>query len=204
MRVLLESQKKHIREKKLEDSQRNPQVGDEELRHLNADRRHWNKRLDELESELETEPARIQDIYAIRAQRIEPVWQLSLGRCPEGDVMRWPTIPQHSLIKNGLGYVQPVGVVVSTPALLEAGAAINRNSFRFTVSSWRYAGCGSGNAIPKLMDFRRFATECSEVACRRPAGPDESLTISVPGYDEVLHPDYVVKDGDNPFCLSAK
>ena len=84
MRVLLESQKKHIREKKLEDSQRTFKFGDEELRQLNADRRHWNKRLDELESELETEPARIRDIYAIRAQRIEPVGIVYLWPMSEG------------------------------------------------------------------------------------------------------------------------
>lgn len=84
MRKLLEEQRKHITEKKLADSQRTFQFEDEELRQLNADRRHWNKRLDELESELETEPARIRDIYAIRAQRIEPVGIVYLWPQSEG------------------------------------------------------------------------------------------------------------------------
>lgn len=84
MRVLLESQRKHILEKKLEDSQRILPFRDEELRQLNADRRHWNRRLDELEIELTTEPARIRDIYAIRAKRIEPVGIVYLWPMSEG------------------------------------------------------------------------------------------------------------------------
>jgi hypothetical protein len=81
MRELLESQRKHITEKKLEDSQRTLKFGEEELRQLNADRRHWDNRLDKLEFELETEPARIQDICAIRAKRIEPVGIVYLWPC---------------------------------------------------------------------------------------------------------------------------
>jgi superfamily II DNA or RNA helicase len=84
MRELLESQRKHITEKKLEDSQRTLKFGEEELRQLNADRRHWDSRLDKLEFELETEPARIQDIYAIRAKRIEPVGIVYLWPMSEG------------------------------------------------------------------------------------------------------------------------
>jgi chromosome segregation ATPase len=84
MRTLLESQKKHILEKKLEDSQRVLKFGEEELRQLNADRRHWNNRLDKLETELETEPDRIKDIYRIRAQRIEPVGIVYLWPASEG------------------------------------------------------------------------------------------------------------------------
>jgi DNA polymerase III gamma/tau subunit len=84
MRVLLESQRKHILEKKLEDSQRILPFREEELRQLNADRRHWNRRLDELEIELNTEPARIRDIYAIRAKRIEPVGIVYLWPMSEG------------------------------------------------------------------------------------------------------------------------
>lgn len=84
MRVLLESQRKHIREKKLEDSQRILPFREEELRQLNADRRHWNRRLDELEIELDVEPARIRDIYAIRAKRVEPVGMVYLWPMSEG------------------------------------------------------------------------------------------------------------------------
>jgi superfamily II DNA or RNA helicase len=84
MRTLLESQRKHILEKKLEDSQRVLKFGEEELRQLNADRRHWDNRLDKLENELVTEPDRIKDIYGIRAQRIEPVGIVYLWPASEG------------------------------------------------------------------------------------------------------------------------
>jgi hypothetical protein len=86
MRELLEAQRKHITEKKLEDRQRTLKFGEEELRQLNADRRHWDNRLDKLEFELETEPARIQDIYAIRAKRIEPVGIVYLWPMSEGSL----------------------------------------------------------------------------------------------------------------------
>jgi len=42
----------------------------DELRQFEANRRHWNRRLSELERELETEPARIRDVYEVRARRI--------------------------------------------------------------------------------------------------------------------------------------
>ena len=84
MRLLLESQRKHILDKKLEDSQRTLPFQQEELRQLNADRRHWDRRLAELEAELENEPGRIRDIYSIRAKRIEPVGIVYLWPMSEG------------------------------------------------------------------------------------------------------------------------
>lgn len=53
---------------------------DEERRQLEADRRHWHRRLESLEQELESEPARIRALYDVRAQRIDPV----------GIVYLWP------------------------------------------------------------------------------------------------------------------
>lgn len=59
-----------------------------------------------------------------------------------------------------LGYVQPIGVVVSTPALLEAGAAINRNFVPLHREFLAVlAEDSDGNAIPKLTDFQRLATD---------------------------------------------
>jgi len=113
-----------------------------------------------------------------------------------------PTAVSH---QEWLGYVQPVGVVVSTPALLEAGAAINRN---FVPLHREFLGVlahdSDGNAIPKLTDFQRFATDVLKWRPQDLEGPDESLTISVPGYDEVLHPDYIVKDAGNLLLLVRK
>jgi superfamily II DNA or RNA helicase len=84
MRQLLEVQRTHITEKKRETTQRTFQFEGEELRQFNADRRHWDNRLDQLETEIATEPDRIQDIYAIRAQRIEPVGIVYLWPVSEG------------------------------------------------------------------------------------------------------------------------
>lgn len=40
---------------------------------LEANRRHWDKRLNALAGELEREPARIREVYAVRASRLETV-----------------------------------------------------------------------------------------------------------------------------------
>lgn len=113
-----------------------------------------------------------------------------------------PTALSH---QEWIGYVQPVGVVVSTPALLEAGAAINRNSVPLHREFLAVLPQdGEGNAVPKLTDFPRFATEVLKWRPDDLAVPDEALTISVPGYDEVICPEYIVKDGGNPLLLISK
>jgi hypothetical protein len=45
----------------------------EERREREADRRHWQHRLDRLERELREEPKRIRESYEVRAHRLEPV-----------------------------------------------------------------------------------------------------------------------------------
>ena len=44
-----------------------------EVRQYEADRRAWERRLQAIEQELETEPARITDSYAVRAHRVDPI-----------------------------------------------------------------------------------------------------------------------------------
>ena len=44
-----------------------------ELRQYEADRRAWERRLQAIEQELATEPARIADSYSIRAHRVDPI-----------------------------------------------------------------------------------------------------------------------------------
>ena len=44
-----------------------------EKRQLDADRRHWENRLTQLETEIESEPARIEEGYRVKASRVEPV-----------------------------------------------------------------------------------------------------------------------------------
>jgi hypothetical protein len=80
MREILETQQKHISEtvkriSKLNPNQLRLDFGEieDELLQLDANKRYWAKRLEELREELKTEPARIEDLYNVRARRVEPV-----------------------------------------------------------------------------------------------------------------------------------
>jgi hypothetical protein len=42
-------------------------------RQLDADRRHWERRVAQLDQEIATEPERIEQIYQVKASRVEPV-----------------------------------------------------------------------------------------------------------------------------------
>lgn len=80
MREILETQRKHISETVKRISKLNPDQMrfdfgdvDDELAQLDANKRYWAKRLEELREELKTEPARIEDLYTVKATRVEPV-----------------------------------------------------------------------------------------------------------------------------------
>ena len=45
----------------------------QEARQLNADIRHWRRRLDQFDQELAHEPARVREFYRVRVKRVEPV-----------------------------------------------------------------------------------------------------------------------------------
>ena len=45
----------------------------DETRQIEADMRHWRRRLDRFERDLEREPARVREFYEVRARRVEPV-----------------------------------------------------------------------------------------------------------------------------------
>ena len=87
MREILETQKKHIastveRQEKMDARQLRLEFGDDEneLWQLEANKRHWVKRLDMIDGELKSEPDRIREVYDVKARRIEPV----------GVVYLWP------------------------------------------------------------------------------------------------------------------
>jgi superfamily II DNA or RNA helicase len=63
-----------------DDSQASFDFDEDERRQLEADRRHWQRRLLVLDEEVTREPARIRAGYVVRARRIEPV----------GIVYLWP------------------------------------------------------------------------------------------------------------------
>jgi septum formation topological specificity factor MinE len=79
MREILETQKKHIAATVAKHSKDDPSqlkfefANQDELRQLEANKRYWAKRLTMIDEELEKEPARIREIYQVKAKRIEPV-----------------------------------------------------------------------------------------------------------------------------------
>ena len=77
MKVLLAEQRDRIRRRQQETDQDATQLTLDfavaEKRQLDADRRHWENRLTQLEIEIESEPARIEEGYRVKASRVEPV-----------------------------------------------------------------------------------------------------------------------------------
>jgi hypothetical protein len=79
---ILESQKKRLNEMLVTASTPQLSLGfnDDERRQIEADQRHWRKRLVSLDEDIGSEPARIRRSYEVRARRIDPV----------GIVYLWP------------------------------------------------------------------------------------------------------------------
>ena len=113
-----------------------------------------------------------------------------------------PNTPAHP---EWLGFIQPNGMAVSAPALVKAGAILNRQD---TEGQARLAGCVEERefspvrgAEPCLQDFRGFATavlDCgfSPKGCadtKQTPGPDE-LGVPRPDYCETLGTDFAVRE----------
>ena len=78
MAEILELQKKRVSEtaEKFRTNQIEFDFGDfnsDELRQLESNKRHWEKRLAAIDRELKTEPECIKAVYEVKAQGIEPV-----------------------------------------------------------------------------------------------------------------------------------
>ncbi|MEW5983127.1 MAG: DISARM system SNF2-like helicase DrmD [Acidobacteriota bacterium] len=75
MRAILEAQRTRIQASVAEREKPQAMLPFDaaELKQIEADRRHWNRRLDELEREIDAEPNRIRHSYIVRATRFEPV-----------------------------------------------------------------------------------------------------------------------------------
>lgn len=75
MRSILEAQKKRIlatSARKEKEADQLPLFAEEERKQIEADKRHWRRRLERIENELTTEPARIRQGYEVKATRFEP------------------------------------------------------------------------------------------------------------------------------------
>jgi superfamily II DNA or RNA helicase len=74
MRAILEQQKKNIERTAEKNRDRTAGLFDQaEMAQLDADRRHWDRRLADIDQELQSEPDRIRAVYRVMAQRVEPV-----------------------------------------------------------------------------------------------------------------------------------
>jgi superfamily II DNA or RNA helicase len=72
MRVILESQQQRVAKTEKESRQLRLEI-DDEARQLEANRRYWEKRLEEIATEIDEEPERIRRTYDVVAQRLEPI-----------------------------------------------------------------------------------------------------------------------------------
>jgi hypothetical protein len=76
MRAILEAQRLRIQKTAVEKEKdlAQPSLFDQdERKQIESDKRHWQKRLDELARELDSEPARIRRSYDVKTARFEPV-----------------------------------------------------------------------------------------------------------------------------------
>lgn len=74
MKKLLEDQRERILKQEQQSQYYQLELfNSEEMRQIEADRRHWRVRVKQLEEEIETEPIRIQQAYQVKASRVEPV-----------------------------------------------------------------------------------------------------------------------------------
>jgi hypothetical protein len=99
--------------------------------------------------------------------------------------------------QSWLGFVQPVGLVVSPPALEKAQAHVNRNIVREQEAL--IALCEPEDAPERLRDFPAF---CRDVLGWQPGDlvseVPTALEAALPEYGEILRPTWVVPDPDKP------
>lgn len=99
-----------------------------------------------------------------------------------------------------LGYVQPTGLVVSIPSLIDASAFLNRN---YGPEHQRLLSAlpqdSDGSPVPEISDFARFAQDVlgwdSELMLGSPGAdplPPE-LEVNLENYNETLRPTYALR-----------
>ena len=120
---------------------------------------------------------------------------------------RDPAILAH---QEWLGYVQPTGLVVSIPSLIDASAFLNRN---YGPEHHRLLSAlpqdSDGSPVPEISDFARFAQDVfgwdSELMLGSPGAepvPPE-LEVNLENYNETLRPTYALRSlsGDGKWLL---
>ena len=112
-----------------------------------------------------------------------------------------PKDPEILAHQEWLGYVQPIGLVVSIPALVSAGAYINRN---FAPDHRRFLEAlladKDGQPVSEIRDFAAFAASFFGWAASdlygSPGAPGipSSLEVALPEYSETIRPTYALRD----------
>ena len=119
-----------------------------------------------------------------------------------------------------LGFIQPNGLVVSAPALVKAGAVLNRQDAE---GQGLLAGCVDHQAVvsgrtqePCVRDFREFASAVlgwgfspKGYAGTEDVPVPDDLTVVLPDYGETLRPHFAVREreprnGASPWQLLAQ
>ena len=124
--------------------------------------------------------------------------------------------PEELAHQEWLGYVQPVGLIVSIPAMLEAQCYVNKN---IIAEHAQFLSClpkGQGDErVPELRDLPEFtrkvlgweAEDLREVPARVPLPADmASLEVVLPQYNETLRPTHAVPtfkpaEGQTPWMM---
>ena len=125
--------------------------------------------------------------------------------------------PEERNHQEWLGYIQPVGLVVSTPALLAAECHVNKNIAAEHQRFLEILPKDNDEAIPELQSFRSIVTEVlgwRDTDLRNvPVDtlPEEfaGLEVVLPEYNETLRPTYVVPafepdEGEKPWMILVK
>ena len=109
--------------------------------------------------------------------------------------------------REWLGYLQPVGLVVSPPALVAAGAYPNKNIIpdhaRFLECVENITLEGEPDPRPAIRQFAPFATqvlgwEPADLVGTSEGGPlPDSLEVTLTEYNETLRPTYAVREFSN-------
>ncbi|BAY66814.1 hypothetical protein NIES22_69580 (plasmid) [Calothrix brevissima NIES-22] len=114
--------------------------------------------------------------------------------------------PEIRLHKEWLGFLQPVGLVVSPPALSAAQAVVNRNVVELqqtlaTVAKREPLPGEIGKETFKIDDFPAFTINVLGWQAEDLVASPEELAIALPDYNEVLTPTYAVPDPNSGWMM---
>ncbi|MDZ8052479.1 MAG: DNA methyltransferase [Aulosira sp. ZfuCHP01] len=117
--------------------------------------------------------------------------------------------PEIRLHKEWLGFLQPVGLVVSPPALSAAQAVVNRNVVELqqtlaTVARREPLSGDIGKEIFGIDDFPAFTINVLGWQAEDLVVSPESLAIALPDYNEVLTPTYALPDPNGSWMMLVR